>query len=113
MENDSIVRRHDNFQFEIKLGYDLRPHHQRDHYRVDTFFFLPDNLDVNESTYTKERFYRDLLLYIRFRTPDFTLTTLTDPGSDRSPLVRAVRLMENCLAAPTAENVAALDYEFR
>ncbi|MBK6880759.1 MAG: hypothetical protein IPH01_08320 [Elusimicrobia bacterium] len=113
MTNEGWVRAHDKYQIEIKLGYDLRPHHRRDNYRVDTYFFLPENLDVNESTYTKDRFYRDLILYIRFRTPEFTLTTLTDPGSERSPLSRVVRGLENGLAAPTPKIIAGLDYEMR
>lgn len=113
MTSEGWVRAHDKYQIEIKLGYDLHPHHPRDRYRVDTYFFLPENLDINESTYTKERFYRDLILYIRFRTPEFTLTTLTDPGSDRSPLSRVVRGLENGLAAPTPETLKTLDYEMR
>jgi hypothetical protein len=112
-ENDSLVRRHDQYQFEVKLAYDLKPDHRLDRYRVETFFFLPENLDVNESTYSKGQFYRDLLLYIRFRTPDFTLHALADPHTERSPLNRIPSLLETYLESPSERNANALDYELR
>ena len=112
-DNNGLVRRHDQYQFEVKLGYDLHRHLPRERYRVDTYFFIPENLDINEATYSKTQFYRDLLLYIRFRTPDFTLSTLTDAGSDRSPLNGVARRIATARENPTVENVQALDYEMR
>jgi hypothetical protein len=112
-DNNGLVRRHDQYQFEIKLGYDLNPRHSRERYQVDTYFFIPENLDINEATYSKRQFYRDLLLYIRFRTPDFTLSALTDTGSDRSPLAGVVNQLTACRASPTAKKGQSLDYEMR
>ncbi len=112
-DTNGLVRRHDQYQFEVKLGYDLHRHLPRERYRVDSYFFIPENLDVNEATYSKDQFYRDLLLYIRFRTPDFTLTTLTDAGSDRSPLNGVATRLETARQSPTPENHEALDYEMR
>jgi hypothetical protein len=112
-DNNGRVRRHDQFQFEVKLGYDLHRHLSRERYRVDTYFFIPENLDINEATYSKYQFYRDLLLYIRFRTPDFTLSTLTDAGSDRSPLNGVSHRLEAARQTPSVENVQMLDYEMR
>ena len=112
-DNNGLVRRHDQYQFEVKLGYDLRRHLAREGYRVDTFFFIPENLDISEATYSKDQFYRDMLLYIRFRTPDFTLSTLTDAGSDRSPLTGIAKRLASAKLAPTKENLQALDYEMR
>jgi hypothetical protein len=112
-DNNGLVRRHDQYQFEVKLAYDLHRHIPRDRYRVDTYFFIPENLDINTATYTKNQFYRDLLLYIRFRTPDFTLSALTDGGSDRSPLKGVATWLTTCLSAPTPDRLHALDYELR
>ncbi|HMX94070.1 MAG TPA: hypothetical protein PK362_02990 [Elusimicrobiota bacterium] len=112
-DHEGLVRRHDKYQFEVKLGYDLTPHHRRDRYRVETFFFLPENLDVNESTYSKGQFYRDLLLYIRFRTPDFSLAALLDPAEERSPLQRVPAKLAAFLESPSVRNARALDYELR
>lgn len=112
-DNSGLVRRHDQYQFEVKLAYDLHRHIPRDRYRVDTYFFIPENLDINSATYTKKHFYRDLLLYIRFRTPDFTLSALTDSGSDRSPLKGVGTCLSACLGTPTPGAFHALDYELR
>ena len=112
-DNNGLVRRHDQYQFEVKLGYDLHRHLPREQYRVDTYFFIPENLDINEATYSKDQYYRDLLLYIRFRTPDFTLSTLTDAGSDRSPLNGVSHRLEAARQIPSLENTQILDYEMR
>lgn len=107
------VWRHDQFQFEVKLGYDLHRHLPRERYRVGSHFFIPENLDINGATIRKTNSIRDLLLYIRFRTPDFTLSTLTDMGSDRSPLTGVASRLVAARHSPTAENIQALDYEMR
>ncbi|MBL0058157.1 MAG: hypothetical protein IPP35_03405 [Elusimicrobia bacterium] len=112
-DTNGLVRRHDQYQFEVKLAYDLHPQHKRECYRVDSYFFIPENLDVNESTYSKDQFYRDLLLYIRFRTPDFTLSALTDLSSERSPLIGVATILAACREFPTGEKGHALDYEMR
>jgi hypothetical protein len=112
-DNNGHVRRHDDFQFEVKLGYDLQRHRSPERYRVDTYFFIPENLDINQATYSKNHFYRDLLLYLRFRTPDFTLSTLTDAGSERSPLTGVAKKIAAAQQVPTPENQKALDYEMR
>jgi hypothetical protein len=112
-DNESLVRRHDKFQFEVKLAYDLKPPHRREHYRVETFFFLPENLDVNESTYSKNQFYRDLLLYIRFRTPDFSLASLIDPDNDRSPIAQIRWHLDHWPEESPLALRRRLDYEIR
>ncbi|HRY29792.1 MAG TPA: hypothetical protein P5079_07110 [Elusimicrobiota bacterium] len=110
---EELVRRHDQYQFEIKLGYDLNKNIRRDVYKVETFFFLPYNLDVNESTYSKKAFYRDLLLYIRFKTPDFPLSSLTNPDNPRSPLTKIAQKIDDALKSPTAAHWDSLGYEIK
>src|SRR5262245_56796298 len=110
---NGLVRQHDRYQFELKLGYDLRERPQNDRYRVDTYIFLPENLHVNETTYSKKQFYRDLLLYIRFRTAEFTLESLAEPGNSRSPLERIPKKRDALAAASTAGAEESLDYELR
>jgi hypothetical protein len=110
---EEIVRRHDRYQFETKLGYDLTNETGVDRYTVETFLFFPRNLDVNEETYSKRQFYRDLLLYIRFKTPDFTLAELGDPHQERSPLSRLAPKVRRLEAEPTEHHRASLLYEIR
>ncbi|HOW28158.1 MAG TPA: hypothetical protein PK876_06625 [Elusimicrobiota bacterium] len=110
---DELIRRHDNFQFEIKLGYDLNRQRKNDRYKVEFYFFFPANLDVNETTYTKQQFYRDRLLYIRFKTPDFSLRALTDPGQSASPLNKISAKLESCSSGGLPETQRSLEYEIQ
>src|SRR5687767_14480764 len=112
-EFDELVRLHDQYQFEVKFEYDLDKERRRDGYKVETFFFLPSNLDVNQLTYPKRLFYRDLLLYIRFRTPDFSLKEITDSANSRSPLTKMASKSEAFLKNPTEANAAGLEYEIK
>jgi hypothetical protein len=112
-EFDDLVRLHDQYQFEVKLEYDLDKERRRDGYKVETFFFLPTNLDVNRNTYSKRLFYRDLLLYIRFKTPDFTLKQLTEPANARSPLAKIGEKLDAFSRNPTPEAAAGLEYEVK
>src|SRR5262245_5883519 len=108
-----LIRRHDNYQIEVKLGYDLDRRRRRDLYAVEYFFFLPENLDVNESTYTKKQFYRDMLLYIRFKAPQLSLAELADEDNPRSPLRRIRSKLDQLRAAPSPYNIRILEYELK
>jgi len=81
-----VVKRHDRYQFEVKLNFDFSGGRYKDRYQVESYFFIPNNLDINEQTYSREVFYRDLLVYIRFRTPPFTLRALAERENPRNPL---------------------------
>ncbi|MBI4395567.1 MAG: hypothetical protein HY548_00635 [Elusimicrobia bacterium] len=112
-EIEDLVRRHDQFQFEVKLGYDLLEGTPRDVYKVETYFFLPHNLDINESTYTKNQFYRDLLLYLRFKAPSFTLGGLADPRNERSPLQKIRAKLDDFLRSAPQRVAPGLEYEIK
>ena len=71
----SVLRRiaaHDRYQIELKLGYPLTPGKET-RYRIDTYLFLPASLGINNSTYTRTEFYRDIQTYIRMKTPSLLL----------------------------------------
>ncbi len=108
-----LIRRHDEYQIEVKLDYDLHRTRRKERYTVEYFFFLPENLDVNEATYTKERFYRDMLLYLRFKAPDLSLDQLADVFDERSPLRKIREKLERFRQTPTSRNATVLDYELK
>ena len=58
---DTEVKVHDNFALEFKIGF-ITDQHQKDinEFRINTWIFLPNSLDINRSTYKKEDFYRDV-----------------------------------------------------
>lgn len=77
------VRIHDRYQLEIKVEYPLSLG-KRTRYNLTTYLFIPQNLAINELSYTPSEFYRRIQNYIRFKTPEFTAQALLS-GTD-SPL---------------------------
>ncbi|WP_321321424.1 hypothetical protein [Labilibaculum sp.] len=58
---NEIVRVHDKFSVEIKLGYEPRKDRKVSEFSIKTWLFIPSGLDINSSTYTKEDFYNDFI----------------------------------------------------
>jgi hypothetical protein len=74
---------HDRYQIELKLDYELGKG-KKTHYRISTYIFFPKSLGINEESYPKSEFYRDVKNYIRIKTPILSLRDLIE--SDTSPL---------------------------
>ncbi len=72
------VKKHDEFQLEMKITCPIRKNESMSSYYADVFFFLPRNLAVNPQTYSANKFYNDLSEYIRFQTPTAELNDLAD-----------------------------------
>lgn len=87
---DSQIDLHDRQHFEIAFNYDVSPSATgsdgRAYFRVDAFYFLPTNLGVSALSYGKDDFFKDVLSYLRFKTPTLSSQTLADPLSPLSPL---------------------------
>jgi hypothetical protein len=74
---------HDRYQVELKLDYELGKE-GKTHYRISTYLFFPISLGINEESYPKNEFYRNVKNYIRIKTPIVSLRDLHE--SDISPL---------------------------
>lgn len=87
---DSQVDLHDRQHFEIAFNFDMSPEAAHDdgraNFRVDAFFFLPTNLGVSALSYGKDDFFKDVLSYLRFKTPSLQTSELADPLNSHSPL---------------------------
>jgi hypothetical protein len=101
---DSKISVHDRHRFEIKLDIDL-PAHEAGGYRVDTYFFVPRALNINPNTYSKDLFYSSIQRYIRFKTPQFSLSRIIDPSTDTSPLARIRKDLQTVLAGSRDEEI--------
>ena len=77
------VKYHDQYQFEIKLDYELHGN-QKTRYQIATYFFVPQSLGVTPQTYPKHYFYQDVQSHIRLKTPSLNLREFT--SGERSPL---------------------------
>jgi hypothetical protein len=108
-----VLRRmavHDRYQLELKLGYPLAPG-QETRYLIDTYLFLPSSLGINNTTYTRPEFYRDIQTYIRMKTPRLGLEQVLNDR--KSPLCRCERLLEENSAVLTAADEEVLRDSFR
>jgi hypothetical protein len=101
---DESVKIHDKYQFEVKFTYPFDTKTPSTEYHVETYMFLPNNLGVNSSSYSKDEFYNDVMRYTRFKTPVMTLGEITEGES--SPLFRLEQEMRRLVSekgAPAAE----------
>ncbi len=80
------IKIHDKFQFEIKYIYPFDRNVPITEYAVEHFLFIPNNLGINDKTYSKEQFYRDTQKYIRLKTPVFSLHSMIK--GENNPLDR-------------------------
>ncbi|MDD5167463.1 MAG: hypothetical protein PHN75_01485 [Syntrophales bacterium] len=79
---EDIITIHDQFQFEIKWAYKINNGNKFTNYEIETYFFIPQNLGINKTTYKKNDFFNDLKTYIRFKTPTMLLRNIADgPGN--------------------------------
>lgn len=82
----------DRWQFELKSEFFPLPHLKNNKYTQEFYCFIPNVLQVNRDTYSKEQFYKDRTLLIRYKTPEFTFKELLDPANERSPFTRLWKL---------------------
>jgi len=78
----------DKWQFELKSEFFPRSPNEASIYTQEFYIFIPNALQINAETYSKEEFYRNQTNLIRYKTPEFTLAELTDPNNYRSPINR-------------------------
>ncbi|MBK9071685.1 MAG: hypothetical protein IPL79_11885 [Myxococcales bacterium] len=64
---------HDQRQLEIELDYHPSGTGPQTEYQIDTTLFIPRSLNVDEITWPREMFYRDLHNYVRLKTPSMAM----------------------------------------
>ena len=104
------VKIHDKFSLEFKVGFltwgdDL----SENTFRMNTWIFVPNSLDINPATYTKPQFYRDVNTNTRLITPIFPLGEI---ASGEAVPLRHLRDAFGSLAEPTTK-AAAAKYEYQ
>jgi len=80
---------HDRYQVELKLDYEL-DRSEKTHYRISTYIFVPNSLDITDESYPKSEFYRDIKNYIRIKTPELSLRDLIDDQTSPLKVVQAI-----------------------
>jgi len=92
---------HDRKQFEMKLEYQPAPKADSSRYLVETYFFLPASLNIDQDTYPRASFYTDIHNYIRLKTPVMSFPEMLADAN--SPLVKLERRLESGRMEPQSE----------
>lgn len=101
------IKIHDQYQFEIKLGYGLEKGYKNTNYAIETYIFIPKSIHINRYTYTKNDFYNDIKSYIRLKTPAIPLKELIT--GDNSPLKKLGKQLAEATKEPSESSF--LNYE--
>ena len=99
---DINIQIHDKFSFELKISFIASHQHIDDdinEFSISTWIFVPNSLDINRVTYSKEQFYRDTRSNIRLITPIYTLKDICT--SENSPVMRLEKALNELTANPT------------
>ena len=85
---ESSIERHDLYNFESKIDYilDRTPKEKKSSYLLEVYFFIPESLQINKESYSKDQFFLDLNNRIRFKTPQMTIQGLLDEKNNLSPI---------------------------
>lgn len=101
------IRIHDKFSVEFKIGfYTSAKEKNIDKFKINTWIFVPNSLNINRFTYTKEQFYSDMRSNVRLITPAYSLNDLY--RQDNTPFRLLTDSIDRLLSG--ADEVAQEDY---
>lgn len=112
---DIKVKIHDNYSFELKTSFIAK--HQAtekefNEFSINTWLFLPNSIDINRNTYSKDQFYKDTKSNVRLITPVYILSEIYT-GKD-NPLSKLKGAIKNLTITSDTENEEAQkDYIFQ
>lgn len=108
---EEVVKIHDKFSIEIKLGFNARKKKPLSDFACNTWIFIPNSLDINQSTFTKLDFYRMVKSNIRLITPVFLLRDIADAKG--SPFKLLEQSFSQLASSPTRTKVAEYEYQIK
>ncbi|WP_121965987.1 hypothetical protein [Myroides sp. N17-2] len=102
---------HDAYSVEVKVGFKSEKIGQQAEFETNTWFFIPNSLDINASTYQKEQFYSDVKSKVRFITPIYLLKEIVDNGA--VPLNNLRSAFNDVLTDKEGNAELIMEYEFQ
>lgn len=102
---------HDKFSLEFKIAYKARRKLKINNFKLNTWVFVPNSLDVNRESYTRDDFYKDLRTNIRLITPVFLLREIA--SGEAQPLRNLEQAMKQMASSPTRSNIAEFEYQIK
>ena len=108
---DIVTKIHDKYSIEFKVGFVTRRKMRHNDFSVYMWFFVPNTLAINPTTYSKADFYRDVKSNIRLITPRFLLRDIV--GGEAIPLGKLREAMERMASDPTRSAVAEYEAQIK
>ena len=102
---------HDHFSIEFKVGFNGTEGVKVDHFDVNSWLFIPNSLDINTGTYSKEQFYTDMKSNVRLITPAFTLKQMVE--GEGAPIAHVRKALEVLLAEPSQEHHDEFEFQLK
>ena len=102
---------HDKFSLEFKVGFSGEKSDASDDFSINAWIFVPNNLNVNPTTYGKDQFYRDVKSNIRLITPDFSLSTLAN--SQNQPLQFLISASKRLSTTPNLYSLRNFEFQVK
>ena len=102
---------HDQFSIEFKVGFSGTEGVKVDHFDVNSWIFIPNGLDINTQTYSKERFYADMKSNVRLLTPAFTLKQMVE--GEEAPIHHVRQALEALLNESNPEHLNEFEFQLK
>ncbi|MDL2212851.1 hypothetical protein LJC29_02680 [Bacteroides sp. OttesenSCG-928-N06] len=102
---------HDKFSIEFKVGFVVRRKLKVNSFAINTWIFVPNSLDINPLTYSKNQFYRDIKSNIRLITPIFLLREIA--AGSAIPLHNLEKVFQETASAPTRTSIREYEYQIK
>lgn len=108
---DIQTKIHDQFSIEFKVGFSGTEGVKVDHFDVNSWIFLPNSLNINEKTYSKDRFYSDMKSNVRLLTPAFALKEMVE--GEEAPITHVSKALEIVLREPSPEHLDEFEFQLK
>lgn len=108
---DIKAKVHDKFSIEFKVGFVVRRKLKINDFIINSWFFIPNSLDINSLTYSKKQFYTDVKSNIRLITPRFLLREIVNGNA--YPLQNLENAFRQMASDPTRTNTREYEYQIK
>jgi hypothetical protein len=102
---------HDKFSLEFKISYKARRKLKNNNFTLNTWIFVPNSLDINAATYSRDDFYKDIRTNIRLITPVFLMREIV--SGTAIPLKNLETSMQQMASTPTRSCIAEFEYQIK
>ena len=108
---DIQTKIHDKYAIEFKVGFSGREDVKDEHFDVNTWIFVPNGLDINKNTYSKDRFFTDMKSNVRLITPSFAMKDMV--GEEAVPYRNLRKAVEEVVTDPSEEHRTEFEFQLK